>query len=269
MRVNAFDRASSVLIALLILVGGTVAGLVIVFFSNSVISVSTAIPVTPVEATGQAAKGAASDASPGVENAPEELEPQLQDTLNLMAGLVAAQTSLYDSDSLDSDANPSRGEGLGDARGTGDGSGVALREPQREIRFEPDSLDEYAEWFDELGFEIGVLGNDNQVYYASKLSAARPEVRAGAPGDETRLYFNSSGGPLAPLDRQLAVKAGIAGRGALILQFCSPETAGLLLGLEKQAAGDRPVDQVRRTVFRVSRTRRGFEFKVEEQQFRF
>ena len=269
LRVNTFDRASSILIALLILVGATVVGLVIVFFSNSVITVATAIPVTPVEATGQAAKGIADDASPGLENAPDELEPQLQDTLNLMAGLVAAQTALYDNDSLENQSNPSKGEGLGDSRGVGDGTGTAPREPQREIRFEPQSIEEYARWFDQWGFEIGVLGADDRVYYASNVSAASPNLRDGAPEEETRLYFNSMGGPLESLDRQLARKAGIAGRGRLVIQFCSPQTAGLLLGLEKQAADGRPAEEISRTVFRVRKKGDAYEFSVEDQQFRF
>ncbi len=268
LRVNAYDRASSILIALLILIGATVAGLVIVFFSRVMVTVQTAIPVTPVSASGQAANGVADDQSPGIENAPEELEPQLQDTLNLMAGLVAAQASLFDSDSLDNTSAPSKGKGLGDARGVGEGTAQGPREPQREIRFEPESLAEYAQWFDQSGLELGVLGNDNQVYYASELSTPKPKVRTGPPEKETRLYFNSTGGPLEPLDRQLAAKAGILGRGTLILQFSSAETAGLLLGLEKQAAGDRPTTQISRTVFRVKRAGAKFEFIVEDQQYR-
>lgn len=269
LRVNTYDRASSVLIALLIMIGATVAGLVIVFFSRTMVNVQTAIPVTAVSASGQSASGLADDQSPGIENAPEELEPQLQDTLNLMAGLVAAQASLYDSDSLDNTAGPSKGEGLGDARGIGDGTGQGPPEPQREIRFEPETLAEYAQWFDQSGFELGVLGNDNQVYYASNLSNSQPKVRVGPPDQETRLYFNSTGGPLQPLDRQLAAKAGILGQGSIVLQFSSAETAGLLLGLEQQAAGDRPTSQISRTVFRVKRSGAKFTFVVEDQQYRF
>ena len=250
------------------MIGATVAGLVIVFFSRTMVTVQTAIPVTAVSASGQSASGVADDQSPGIENAPEELEPQLQDTLNLMAGLVAAQMSLFDSESLDNTAGPSKGEGLGDARGVGDGTGQGPREPQREIRFEPESLAEYAQWFDQSGLELGVLGNDNQVHYASALSSSKPQVRVGPPEKETRLYFNSTGGPLEPLDRQLAAKAGILGQGSIVLQFSSAETAGLLLGLEKQAAGDRPTSQVARTVFRVKRSGAKFTFVVEDQQYR-
>ena len=266
LRVNSYDRASSVLISLLIMVGATFVGLVIIFFTSSVISVQTAIPVTPVDAA-PAAQGLANDSSPGVENAPEELELELQETLNIMDGLVAAQLALFDADS-NPNASAPKGDGLGDSRATGEGYGTGRDEPQREIRFEPDSLEEYAVWFDKTGMELGVLGSDNQVYYAKGLSTADPVVRVGAPEEETRLYFNSTGGPLGPLDRQLARKAGISNRGAIVLQFCSAETAQILLGLEQQSAQGKTTEQIRRTVFRVERRGTEYGFKVEEILFR-
>jgi hypothetical protein len=71
----------------------------------------------------------------------------------------------------------------------------------------------------------------------------------------------------AALDRQLATKAGIADKGRIILQFFPPNTQAILFGLEQQKAGNRTREQVRRTVFRVTRKGPGFEFSVEEQSY--
>ncbi len=273
LRVNAYDRTSSILIALLVMVGMIVLGLVIIYFTSRVYKRTIAIPVTAISPPSGPKQPAGLDPNktPGSENAPEELEPKLESKLNMMAGLVAAQSALLDSDEFDPLASAPKGEGGGDPRqADGDGSGNGPPEPQRELRFEPESLQDYAQWLDSIGTEIAVLGYDNNIYYASKLAAANPTVRTGIPKDETRLYFNTSGTPLEPLDRQLAQKAGIFNRGALILQFCANETHGLILGLEQQQAKDNrrsPLD-IKRTIFRVERQRGSYEFTVEKQEYK-
>lgn len=272
LKVNAFDRTSSVLIALLLMVGAVVLGLLIVYFSGRVFIRKTAIPVVAISPPSGPKKPAGLDANktPGAENAPEELEPKLESKLNIMAGLVAAQSALLDSDEFDPTASAPKGEGGGDPRqadGTGSGSGPP--EPQRELRFEPDSLQDYANWLDSIGTEVGVLGFDNQVYYASQVSRPKPRVRTGSPKDETRLYFNTAGSPLEPLDRQIAKKAGIATRGGLIVQFVSAETQQTILGLEREAAGKRSPESIRRTVFLVQKQRNAYTFKVDKQEYKF
>ncbi len=273
LRVNAFDRTSSVLIALLMMVGMVVLGLVIIYFTSRVYKRNVAIPVTPISPPSGPKKPAGMDPNktPGSENAPEELEPKLESKLNMMAGLVAAQSALLDSEEFDPLASAPKGEGGGDPRqADGDGSGNGPPEPQRELRFEPESLDDYARWLDSIGTEIAVLGYDNKIYYAANLAAASPKVRTGEPKEETRLYFNTAGTPLAPLDRQLAQKANIFNRGALILQFCANETHGLILGLEQQEAENnrrQPID-IKRTIFRVQKQRGKYEFSVEKQEYK-
>ena len=261
LQVNAYDRSSSVLVALLIMVGATVLGLIIIYFTGRAITVQTAIAVTPIDAP--AAQGLDDDSLPEAENVPEELELELQETLNVMDGLIAAQITLFDSTEGDPNATPGRG----DPRATGPGTGTGPPEPQREIRFEPESVDEYARWFDEAGFELGVLGADNQVYYASGLSKSQPKLRQGPGDQEKRLYFLSSG-PLAPLDKQLARKAGLLNRGSIILKFCSGQTQQRLLTLEAEAAQGKSTAQIRRTVFRVERVRSSYDFSVLEIKLR-
>ena len=111
------------------------------------------------------------------------------------------------------------------------------------------------------------MGADNRVYYASRLSTETPVVRTGDPADERRLYFNSQGGPLYPLDKRLAEKAGLLEHGSLILQFCTAATQRKLLDLEEQAAGGRATADIARTVYKVVRRGSGYDFEVDQQQF--
>jgi type IV pilus assembly protein PilM len=271
--VNSFDRISSLLVSLLIMIGAAVVALVIVYFARRLTAGQVAIPVKPVDVASRpadAAFGLKRDLEPpGIEDAPELDEPKLHDTLNSVANAVSQRVAILSDENLDADSQPAKGKGLGDERMAGiGGEGDLLYEPQRQIRFEPQSNQEYARWLDFFGIELGVLGRDNQVYYAYNLSQAKPDVRNGKPPQETRLYMNSAGTPLAILDNRLARKAGIARHGSIVLQFYPPEAQAILFGLEQQAAGDRKLDVIRRTVFRVNRKGKTFEFSVDEQDLR-
>lgn len=276
LRVNAYDRVSSWLVSLLIISSLTVAGLLIVYFTRQLIVAARAIPVTPVEPLrqpGDAVMGLKQDPEPpGIEEAPDLLEPELQDTLTAVVDAVERRTALLSDVSIDmGEGTASRGQSMGDNRragtgGTGEGTGE--REPEREIRFEPENLDQYAKFLDFFKIELGVLGRDNRIHYAYNLSHEVPDVRVGEPADEQRLYMNSALGRFAPLDRQLATRAGIVDRGRIILQFYPPETQAILYDLERQQAGGRAPEEIRRTVFRVIRKKDQFEFRVEEQSYR-
>jgi hypothetical protein len=272
LRVNAYDRVASLLVALLVIVGCSVAGLVIVYFARRMIESQVAVPFQPVSAASRpadAAMGLKRDLEPpGIEEVPNLVEPQLQDTLSALSTAVAAKTALLSDDDIDSQADVGHGSGLGDNRRAGAGNGEGPDEPRREIRFEPESLQQYARWLDFFGIELGVLGRDNKVYYAYNLSRDKPSVRVGDPAEDQRLYMNPIDTQFAALDRQLAEKAGIADKGEIILQFFPPETQAILFGLEQKRAGERKPEQIRHTIFRVTPVGDRFEFSVEEQSYR-
>lgn len=274
LRVNAYDRVSSWLVALLIISCLTVAGLLIVYLTRKFIVAPVAIPVTPVEPPRQSAEMAMGQKQepepPGIEDAPDLAEPQLQDTLSSVANAVATKTALLSDESIDAQASDMAfGQGLEDSRQAGKaGYGEGPQGPAREIRFEPENLRQYAQFLDFFHIELGVLGRDNKIYYAYNLSHDVPDVRVGEPTEEQRLYMNSALGRFAALDRRLANDAGIADHGRIILQFYPPQTEAILYDLEKQQAAGRPPEQIRRTVFRVTHTGDQFEFSVDEQTYR-
>ena len=274
LRVNSYDRVSSWLVSLLIISSFAVAGLLIVYFTRQFIVASKAIPVTPVEAPpppGDAAMGLKHDPEPpGIEEAPDLVQPQLEDTLSAVANAVASRTAILSDEMIDSDSSSSAyGHGLGDIRQAGlDAEEASGSEPSREIRFEPENLLQYAKFLDYFQIELAVLGRDNKIHYAYNLAKQEPDVRVGEPADEKRLYMNSALGRFAPLDRRLVKNAGLTDRGQIVLQFYPAETQAILYELERtHAAGRRPED-IRRTVFRVTPQGNQFEFSVEEQYFR-
>jgi hypothetical protein len=279
------------LLSLLVITGVTVGGLVFIYLSNQLPPAEVAIPVTL--SSGGGGTGGSADSMgtgndlepPGAADAPDLAEPQLRDTLSAVSSVVSSKSALLADDTIDVLLEPSQGKGTGDSRrpglgggrggGVGGGIGTGFGkgrggpgEPQREIRFEPTDLNEYARWLDYFKIELGILGQDNKVYYAYNLSQAKPDVRSGDPVDEQRLYMNPALGAFAALDRQLIEKAGIGDKGQIVLQFYPPEAQEILYSLEQKQAEGRKPEQIRRTVFRVTATGSRFEFSVEEQFYR-
>ncbi|MEX2091154.1 MAG: hypothetical protein WD971_00680 [Pirellulales bacterium] len=304
LRVSAYDRVSSWLVSLLVMTSVVVGSLLMIYFARQLATIEVAVPVRPVTLPNGGGGGGDSRGGTGGDAdlleftaAEESSEPQLQNTLDTIAGAVAQTKPLLFNDQIDADAAPSvaqdyidtrrpgttgagggrgtgfgtgTGSGRGPGSGEGTGGGIGRREPEREIRFEPENLLEYAQYLDFFKIELGVLGQDNKIYYAYNLSERMPSVREGTPADEQRLYMNSARGRFAALDRRLAQRANIVNRGQIILQFYPEETQAILYGLERARAqsADREPEEIFRTVYRVTHTGNRFEFTIDEQQYK-
>ena len=255
------------------IVGIFVLGLVIVFFASTMVTTIEPIPVVPVEATSpNANQGLARDPEPpGDEEAPDLTEPRLQDTLDALMNLTATSDALLSDESLDADTQPGKGKGLGDARMAGPGGdGVVERVPRWQrwkFRFEPESLADYARWLDFYKIEIGVLGRDNLVHYAGRLSGGKPLVRVGVPSKETRGYAAPTDGPMPALTTRLARQVDIARHGSILLLFYPFDVESILWAMEKKYAGERDVNSIRQTVFTVKRIDDRYEFEVIGQNY--
>jgi hypothetical protein len=294
LRVSSYDRVSSWLLAFLGITGVTVSGLMAIFFSQQWADRKLIVPVMPISLGGGGGTGGSPDSmgtgdeleQPGDAELAVLMEPQLPDTLAAIESAVTLKSAIVSDDTIDVGIEPTEGASQGDSRrpgfggGSGGGSGGGVGsgfgrgrggppEPQREIRFEPSDLAEYARWLDFFKIELGVLNaEENRIYYAYNLSQSKPSVRTGAPSDEQRLYMNPTNSQFAALDRELAEAAGIAEKGQIILQFFPPPAQAILYNLEQKHDGTRRPDEIRRTVFRVRPTAEGFEFSVEEQFYR-
>ena len=290
LRVSSYDKVSSWIVALLVITCVTVGALFIIYITSHFILGDFAVPVTPISTGGGGTGGVGGTPgdgevdTPGAEDATAFDEPQIQDTLSALATAVSSRTAILADEQLDIGAQPTEGRGdnrtpgFGGGRGGGVGGGIGSgfgpgrggpAEPRREIRFEPSTLQEYAQWLDFFKIELGVLGQDNKVYYAYNLSREKPDSRVGDPAKEIRLFMNPTDSQFAALDRQLVAKAGIGDKGKIILQFYPPEAQGILVGLEQKRAGTRKPETIRGTVFRVTHTGNRFEFSVEDQTYRY
>lgn len=273
--VSAYDRTASLLVALLILVGLLVTGLIIVYFSLQLVDTSVTVPISLAEASrpANAAMGVARDIEPpGLEEAPELTDPQLPETLSVIAAAVASREALLADEAIQAETAAGRGAGLGDNRQAGPGGeGPVERVPRWErwqIRYlSPESPTVYAQQLDFFGIEVAALGADNRVHYAYNLTQPSPDVRVGSPAEESRIRFAWRSGNLQLADRRLLERAGVRVDIRAVVQFVPPEVEARLLSLEKAHAQGRDVNEIRRTVFRVEREGQGFAFRVEEQDF--
>jgi len=271
--VNSYDRTSTLLIALLVMVGLTVFGLLIVFFANRTFPTIEPIPVVPVEATSTSANQglAAEPDPPGVEEAPDLAEPQLQDTLDALTSAASIKQALLSDETLNAEDQAGKGKGLGDARMAGPGGdGVVERVPRWErwkFRFEPKSTGEFARWLDFHKIEIGVIGRDNLVHYAYEVSSGSPKQRAAKPTEETRGYTSAADGPMPALTNRLARKADIARYGSIVLLFYPFEVESILWTMEKKYSEERDVNSIRETVFTITRNGSNFAFEVIDQKY--
>ncbi len=271
--VSAYDRTATMIIALLILVGFTVAGLMVVYFADKMVVSVQPIPVVPVEATSASAnQGFAEEPDPpGAEDAPELTEPELETTLESLSLAASANEVLLSDENLEAVNEAGKGKGLGDARMAGPGGdGVVERVPRWErwkIRFEPESAAEFGRWLDYHKIEIGVLGRDNQVHYAFNLSQGTPQTRSAEPVKENRGYTSAADGPMPVLTDQLARKAEIAKLGNIVLLFYPFEVESILWTMENQFSQGRDVNTIRETVFTVTRDGSSYGFEIIDQSY--
>lgn len=266
--VNAYDRTASLLIALLVMVGCSVAGLAVVFFTNKFVHTVEPIPVVPVEATSPSGNLGASDdpEPPGAEDAPDLSEPQVLDTLETLSTAVSDREVFLSDELVDAEAEAGKGKGLGDARMPGAGNdGVVERVPRWQrwkIRFEPESVAEFARWLDYHKIEIGVLGRDNLVHYGYDFSKSTPGVKDGEPLKESRGFTSAADGPMPTLTMELAQKADLAKFGSIVLLFYPFDVESALWTLERESSGGRDANEIRETVFTVVREDDDFRFQV-------
>jgi hypothetical protein len=270
--VSRFDRAATMVLSLLLMLGAAVASLAVIFFANKFSSAIEPIAFVPVEASSpDANQGIAEEPQPpGVDDAPELMEPQLQDTLNALSTLSLDEAILAD-EAIDAAVEAGKGEGLGDSRQLGPGGdGVIERVPRWErwkIRFEPRSSADFTRWLDEFGIRIGVLGRDNKVHAAWSFTS-EPQVFASDPRDYvTWGQTVPADGPMPRLTAELARQAGILSEGQIILLFYPKQVEDLLWTLEQAANPSGDPNKIRETVFTVIPQSDGYKFEVIDQKF--
>ena len=281
LKVSTYDKATGFLIATLILVGGTVLLLFIVWLTTRITFRQMALPVVLVEepaGRGEAAEGYASDLEePGLEELEEVLEPALEATMEAVTDVVSSQSASLDA--LNTDAVTSgHGSGLGDSRQAGpggDGEDIIPRWERWLIRFETTDQNAYAAQLDFFRIELGAVSFQNpNIQYATKLSSNRPTTRAGTRDQENetgRIYFSWKNPASQALDRMYLQKAGINMSGPAPYQFYHKDTENLLATVELDYAkknGHSSVVTIKQTIFVITGDPGSYQFVVSKQTYR-
>ena len=229
MKVTPYDRVSSLLVSLLILVGTCVLVLFLIWLSKRVLLIATTVPV-PVEMVelleysgrGDHAAGFGRDAELGAGDVDEPSEAASDANPDTSAQAMTDQMTALDniasetavavdsapSDSIFATAGPKANTPSGDSYGVGTGKGKGIGDSRRpgplgegrddivppwerwEVRFTTAGLQAYAKQLDFFHIELGAMGGgSSDVDYAANLTKAKPDRRVGKPDAEQRLYM--------------------------------------------------------------------------------
>ncbi len=264
--VSRYDRVAGMLIALVILIGVAVLGLLIVWLSSRIFAGQVAVPVVLEEiGTGEGPLGEGAELElPNAETLDRE-EPLWQETLAAVADAVAARQAVLADPALSEEIESGgRSEGRRGGSGLGEGTGGRRR---WEVRFgKGNTLLTYARQLDFFRIELGVLTPDGKVEYASNLSDPKPKRRTGPAKQEKRYYLTWQTGGLQQADIELLVRAGITTKGRLILKFLPAELEAQLATMEKAHAGQQ-AGNVRTTRFGIRPDASGYKFYVMDQTY--
>ena len=283
MRETRYDLATSLLIAAVVLMTGTVIALISVWLSN-LLPERTHLGVQMIAGEGGFVDGSPDESlniespenvssDPSLSN--DQQNTELQEVLDhmLTVSADASQVELpAEFTDPDSGGNPGSAEGTGGKPlGTppASGSGGTKREQRWFVEFaDSGDLLLYSQQLDFFGIELGVAWPDGRIVYLSNLSttAVRRDTTVG--NDDGRLFFGWQGGDRIKADRELLRRAGVTNVDeGMILHFYPAETENRLAELELNFA-NRPSSQIRRTNFRVERDGDDFVFRVTGQKYR-
>jgi len=259
--VSRYDRASSLLVALLLVVGAVVMMTLLVWLALPTTLAPKSIPVRMVEGASVHSKVAGLTGefeAPALEEVPGLSEPRLETS---MAALVAAVGTLQVPEGLETARSPATWELAPDD--------VIPRGKRWEIRLASSDVDVYARQLDFFQIELGAVGGGKkEIDYACSFSTA-PRTRSGPGHAEQRLYMTWRGDSrLERFDRELLARAGVQTTGRLVLHFYPADVEDRLAWLERLNAPGKTVHEFFKTVFEVRPEGNGWEFFVVEQRFR-
>lgn len=285
LRVSAYDRASSTLLALLIFMGSSVLLLLVIWLSSKIFIPQIAVPVALTEigegdggGDGRPTGGTQLDvptfeAIPGL---PVDNSPPVKESIEAAIDTVAVKASQMD-EQLDDPSLVVRlprgdygtgggmGGGTGPGRGLGHGPGKGGIRRRWELQFlQGGTLELYGKQLDFFRIELGVLMPGGKVVYASNLSKPKPDTRTGPSEKEKRYYLTWRGGELQQADRELLARAGVDSTGLIILKLLPPPVEAQLAKLERAHANREPKDIVK-TRFGIRAEGKGYGFYVLEQ----
>lgn len=260
-KISTYDKAASMLITLLILTGGTVMIMFVLWLSFRGLAQPTALPVAfdyfsddgEDGGTGEDEEINPNVVNPGLDN--NEIEVALEESVQTVIDIVAKNTAFSDTAfTSDPFADMDNLQSGGRTRGTG--TGRAGRARRWEFRFDAGmTVPEYAKLLDQFGIELGVLQKDGTAICVSNLATANPAVRTLDTATEKRYYLTwlkKEGNNQTDIaDREILAKAKISVTDQLILKFIPPPLEAELQRLEQEYAKGRSTQKIYKTSFAI------------------
>lgn len=281
MRTQRVDTVASLLMSLLIIIGGLVTVMVI-FWASQTFSWPKMDGIKVEEehyaGRGDHAAGFERDIDPpGAEDSEVLAEPTLEKSLEAVTDAATTVAASIDTVNSDSDSSVQGKNGKGDSRPPGplgEGDDIVPRFERWELKFQSKGLKPYAEQIDFYKIELACIGGSTTVDYASNVSKG-PKKRSGTSEEENkaqRLFFMwRTENPLKQYDTQLLNQAGVKTQGRMVIKFIPKDLEEKLAVAEKvyyTAKGKKTAKEVAKTIFESRPTSSGYEFVVIEQYYR-
>lgn len=258
-KTSAYDRLSSGLTAMILLVGFLVTVLFIIWFT-SVFKFERNVAPPFVPATigddgNDKPEGFEDDElDPGVEDFAEVETPQLAEALEAVSNAVS--TIRANSEHVSGDAAVmGKGGGYGSREGGPSGSGDGVPEHKRwKIVYEVDSKDTYKAQLDFFAIRVGVVEPVGEtIYQLGNLSKRTQVTETTRDNEQKTLYFTHSKQRMKKWDLQIAGDANVPTNGALMVQFYSEKARIAIATAEDQylKSVSRELRDVRRTNIKV------------------
>jgi hypothetical protein len=281
LQVSAYDRASSLLVALLICVGVTAAMLFFIWLSSKITFRQKAVDVELTEVAqdgegggdGRAAGGSQLDMPSDEPSAGADKDSaDVQESIDTLSNAVASKS--VEIDDVDSVTPTRRGSfgsgggiygGFGTGRGLGHGSGKPGGPRNWEVLFAKNTLVTYVRQLDFFKIELGVL-MPGKIVYVYNLSKPKPDTRTvpSENANEQRYYLVWQNGELEKADKELLHRAGVEFGDYPILKFLPTDTEKQLVAAERSYKNAEPKN-IQKTRFAVQAAGDGFEFYVIDQ----
>jgi hypothetical protein len=276
LKVSSYDNATSMLVALLILVGFFVTIMFIIWLTTRVWFVDQPRPVLIEEdpgGRGDIAEGVADELEePGAEEVDELVDPQLKETMEAVTDVASTISATLEAMQGNSNLT-GHGSGPGSSRASGpggDGTGNTSRADRWKIRYPPLSEAAYTAMLDSFGIEIGCVGGGRkQIDIISNLAGGNPQARQVAEDD--RLYFRQlEGSENRSVDAGLLQAAGIPTAGRLIVHLYPADVENDIAYEEKDAweAAGKNLQDITETVIGLKTAGANYEFFVISQSYR-
>ncbi|MCA9031790.1 MAG: hypothetical protein KDA66_13335 [Planctomycetaceae bacterium] len=280
LKINAYDRLSAWMIAVVIGLCGLTALAILYWWEVAPEKTDFLVPMEMVESPGGDEDGAPDetlkiespeDPDPNATTSEEVIEPsQITETVEKVVQMSNQATDQAQNVTQATQATGIPGSIEGTGRrglGNGPGQGGIPNEQRWFIQYgDKASIEEYAKQLDFFGIEMGSLQDSGELVYMTNMSSSPKTRRSRSGKDETRLYMTWQGGTRREADEKLFGKANINARGGVLFHFYPKQTEQLLLQLEYNYA-KRSAKEIRRTYFVVVKQGNGYSFVVTRQTY--